>query len=574
MGRDMDDQVVLHILELLKTMQEACQELYTSAELENTQEFGQLCADMSLGLRQILRSVEMAETGGSQKLRPACESILDSIRRIKILYEADRMSCLRKIEFELLPLLQQAYAMYYFFQYLVNHPEHLPEYYAEEKDLLFKNEYIDEALERGSFKYEVSIFVQAYNKLDYTKNCVESLLANLPVGLNYELILVNHGSSDGTKEYFESVHPDKQLDIAVNGGGAGAVYRIVEGEFMLMISNDVVVTPHAIENMLACMRSDPEIATVVPTTPNISNLQTIPAEYSSLEELAKFSSKNNQLDPFRWERRIRLCNPIQMIRNSLFCYSKGLCINGAFHTTHPVHGLSFPDDRISLQWRRHGYKLILAKDSYCHHFGSITLKDEIQQHNEQKYYTEGRREFLKAFGVDPWGIGFCYDPVFRERIVGEDQGHIEVLGINCGLGSNALKIKEQIKEYCRNTDCRLSFFTDDPRFLPDLQGIGDQAEEISSIKYLKQALYKRTFQYIVWEDAFLPQYKFDLLLGCCCKGLGPSGKLLLKLTAQSQKLMRRDTASGKSLGNNWFLFSRDALEGYAETGRSEINSLA
>nr|WP_325185737.1 glycosyltransferase [uncultured Oscillibacter sp.] len=556
----MDDQVVLHILELLKTMQEACQELYTSAELENTQEFGQLCADMSLGLRQVLWSVEMAETDGNKKLHPVCESVLDSIRRIKTLYEADRMSCLSKIEFELLPLLQQGYAMYYFFQYLVNHPEHLSEYYTKEKNLLFKNEYIDEALERGSFKYEVSIFVQAYNKLDYTKICVESLLANLPAGLSYELILVNHGSSDGTKEYFESVHPDKQLDIAVNGGGAGAVYRIVEGEFMLMISNDVVVTPHAIENMLACMRSNPKIAAVVPTTPNISNLQTIPAEYSSLGELAEFAFKNNHSDPFRWEQRVRLCNPIQMMRNSLFCSSKGLCISGAFHTSHPVYAMSFPDDRISLLWRRQGYKLMLAKDAYCHHYGSVTLKNEVRQHNEQIYYTEGREEFRKAFGVDPWGTGSCYDPVFMERMVGDHQGHVEVLGINCGLGSNALKIKEQIKEYCHNTDCRLSFLIDDGRYLADLQGVGDQTEKISSIKDFKQVLHTRTFQYVVWEDPFLPQYKFSMLLNCCRKSLTPDGKLLIKQTKQTQKLIR-GTSGGKLLGNGWFLFSQEDFEG-------------
>ncbi len=561
----MEDQVVLQILELLETMQEACQGLYTNAELDKVQEFDQLCSDMSLGLVKILQSVKASETAGNRQLRASCESILDSLQRVKRIFRSDRDVCLRKIEFELLPLLQQAYAMYYFFQYLADNPGQLPRYYAEGNDLLFRNEYIDDALEQGSFKYEVSIFVQAYNKLDYTKICVESLLANLPAYLNYELILVNHGSDDGTKEYFESIRPDKQLDIAVNGGGVGAIYRIVEGEFILMISNDVVITPHAVENMLTCMRSDPKIAAVVPTTSNISNFQAIPAQYSSLEELKEFAGQNNQLDPMRWEQRVRLCNPIQMMRSSLFCSSKGLCINGAFHTSHPVYALSFPDDRISLEWRRHGYKLILAKDAYCHHFGSVTLKDEIQQHSEKNYYAEGRREFLKAFNVDPWGIGFCFDPVFIQRIVGNDQGHVEVLGINCGLGSNALKVKEQIKEYCRNTDCWLSFFTDDSRFLPDLQGIGDHAEEISSIKALKQAMYKRTFQYIVWEDSFLTQYNFNLLLDCCYKSLTVSGKLLLKLTGQNQKLIQRSVSGAKPLGNNWFLFSQDTLNGGAET---------
>ena len=555
----MEEQVVLQILELLETMQEACQELYTSAEVEDTLHFDQLCGDMSLGLTQILRSIEPSETAGVQMLQPACESILDSLRRIKSFSRSNQGVCLQKIEFELLPLLQQTYAMYYFRQYVANHPEHLPKYCAKEVGWLFKNEYIDEALERGSYKYEVSIFVLAYNKLEYTKMCVESLLANLPENLNYELILVNHGSSDGTKEYFESIHPDKQLDILVNGEISGATFRIVEGEFTLMISNDVIVTPHAVENMLACIRSDPKIATVVPSTPNISNLQTIPSEYSSLEELARFARQNNCLDSFRWEQRVRLCNPIQMIRNSAYCSSKGLCIHGVFHTTHPVHAFSFPDDRLSLLWRRQGYKLMLAKDAYCHHFGSITLKDEIQQYNEQKYYAEGQEEFQKAFGVDPWGIGFCFVKSFLNRFVGNAKGHVEVLGINCGLGSSALKIKEQIKEYCHNMDCRLSYFTDDARFLSDLQGVGDHVERISTISDLKSALRKRTFQYIVWEDSFLPQCKFKRLLKCCCDSLAADGNLIVKLTEQSQEMIHQSGGQSKSLGNAWFLFHRKEL---------------
>jgi len=560
MEEDMEEQVVLQILELLQTMQDACQELYTSVEIGNERIFDQLCHDMSSGLLQVLQAIDGHETAGNQQLFKAGKSILDSIRRVKEYFRTDRETCLRKIEFEVLPLLQQAYGMYYFSQYLTDHPEHLPEYYSKERKLLFSNAYINEAVERGEFKYEVSIYIQAYNKLDYTKMCVESLLRNLPEGLNYELILINHGSSDGTKEYFESIHPDKQLDIAVNGGGAGAIWRIVEGKFILMVSNDVVITPHAIENMLACMNSDPKIASIVPTTPNISNLQTIPAQYSSLEELQEFGRQNNDLDPFRWEQRVRLCNPIQLLRSGVYAGAKGLCANGTFHTTHPVHAFSFPDDRVSLLLRRNGYKMILAKDAYCHHFGSVTLKSEIQQYNEQKYYEEGRREFLKAYGVDPWGPGFCYDPVFMDRVVENEQGHVEILGINCGLGSNALKIKEQIKEYCHNTDCCLTFFTDDSRYIADLQGIGDQVEEVLSIKKLKAALYKRIFQYIVWEDTFLPQYKFEILLDCCRKSLAPTGKLLLMRTEQNLKILQQSASAARTLGNNWFLFCRKDLE--------------
>lgn len=555
----MEDQVVLQILELLETMQKACQELYSNAESGSASFFYRLCGDLSLGLTQILQLIEMVETAGNQKLHPACESILNSVQRIKKYFLADRDRCLQKIEFELLPLLQSAYGVYYFFQYLVSHPEHLTEYYAKEKNLLFGNSYIDEALERGTFKYDLSIFVQAYNKLDYTKMCVESLLENLPAGLNYELILFNHGSSDGTKQYFESIHPHKQLDVAVNGGGVGVISRILEGEFVLAISNDVIVTPHAIENMLSCIRSDSRIAWVVPATSNISNLQSIPAEYSSLDKLKEFAERNNCSSPFRWEQRTRLCNPIHIMRSSVFYGSHGLCCAGEFHTSNPNYASSFPDDKTSLILRRNGYKMMLAKDAYCHHFGSVTLGDEIRRQNEQKYYTEGRREFLAAYGVDPWGCGFCYDPAFMEKVVDDDRGHIEILGINCGLGSNALKIKEQIKEFCHNTDCYLSFLTDDKRYLADLTGIGDEAAVISSMKELESALRGRTFQYLVWETPVLMQYQFEKLLGCFLKSLEPDGKLILKLTDQNRELICRNDHKVKSLGDDWFLFHHNEL---------------
>ena len=90
---------------------------------------------------------------------------------------------------------------------------------------LSKNWYLEEAAQTGKYKYDVSVLILAYNHLDYTRRCVESFLQTVPPDLNYELILVNHGSSDGTKEYFEKIGPHKQLNIAVNGGG-GLLYTV------------------------------------------------------------------------------------------------------------------------------------------------------------------------------------------------------------------------------------------------------------------------------------------------------------------------------------------------------------
>lgn len=547
----MDDQSVAQILDLLQTLQEACPELYNSAETGQDTLFQRLCGDIHTGLDCILNSINGIETGGNQKLRLICQSALDSFKRMRRQYPAQVDSCLQKIEFECLPLLQEAYASYYFYQYLTDHPEHLPEYNARERALLYGNAYIDQAIETGEYRYEVSLVVTAYNKLEYTQKCVESLLENLPDGLNYELILVNHGSDDGTKEYFESIRPHKQLDIAVNGGGVASIGRIVEGEFVIWISNDIIITPHAIENLLACIRSDPKILWAVPSTSNISNFQALPAEYSTMEELLEFARKNNQQDPFRWEQRTRLCNPIDIRRSSMWYATGGLGLHSnTIHPLCPGKSTSFPDDRIALLLRRNGYKMMLVKDAYCHHFGSVTWKSIIRQQGETKYYTEGRRDFVRAFGVDPWGTGAYFDLTFTERVVGEHTGHVEILGVNCGLGSNSLKIKEQIKEYCHNLDVILTNITSDQNFLEDLAGISDKVKKIDSLKKLGQFLSESRFDYIVWEAPFAPTINEQKILRLLLDSLVPAGQLLTK-----RKLSVGDAWS--ELGNGWFRYMKN-----------------
>lgn len=154
-------------------------------------------------------------------------------------------------------------------------------YYENEIKQYSSNAYIAYSEEKKEYKFELSIIVVAFNKLDYTKMCVESLLKHLPQDISYELILVNHGSSDGTKEYFESIHPDKQLDIKVNGGGLNAIVRIVEGKYTLITSNDVIIADHAIDNLYRCMESDESIAWAVSTTSNLCNFKCVMCHHGS-----------------------------------------------------------------------------------------------------------------------------------------------------------------------------------------------------------------------------------------------------------------------------------------------------
>lgn len=290
----------------------------------------------------------------------------------------------------------------------------------------------------------------------------------------------------------------KVINVAVNGAAPCVNLKAMSrGKYFLNISNDIVIGDNAIWNLYRCVKEHSDYGYVVPTTPAVSNLQTIEACYSTPDELKAFTKKNNIYDERRHEQRVRLCNPLciyptDIIIQLLFeMYEDRCCVKSV---------MSFPDDKNSLWMRRNGYKCILAKDAYCHHFGSVTLKHDLGKQEEQRrFYLEGRIDFLNRYGVDPWGTGFCYDYnlFLNWNIPGIDGANI--LGINCGLGSNSLKIKEVMREKGA-INVTLYNGTQEKRFLEDLKGVSDKVFVFTKLTEIKDKTGRDYFDYIIIDE--------------------------------------------------------------------------
>jgi GT2 family glycosyltransferase len=419
-----------------------------------------------------------------------CKNIEFSINNIKRLMSSRSLKILNKIEYELIPLLNEFYYDFYFFVFIYGNKSMEKEHYLNEFIPMGVNPYIEQASLTGQYKYDVSIYVLAYNKLEYTKLCVESILKYTPSYINYELFFINNGSSDETQSYFDSLHCEKEIVLLHNSlSDIRAVRRMCEGRYILSISNDVVVTENYLENLITCIESDPLNAMVVPTTPNISNFQTIPCEYHTLEEMQEFAKKNNTSDSSRWEERTRLCNPLTLYRSDLLLSSKGVSPMDKYF----VYG-EFSDDALALRLRRAGYKMILAKDCFCHHFGSVTMKEaQVKENTLEK----SRKLFIERYGVDAWGTGFCYDDRFIQTLTIKTTERVNILGINSGFGSNPLKIKTVHKEAGHN-DVGLYHHTDDRRYVPDLKVYAN--EVIHSQDSILNIYNDISFDYILLES--------------------------------------------------------------------------
>jgi len=115
----------------------------------------------------------------------------------------------------------------------------------------------------------VSIIVTTWNARDVLKACLKSL-SKISYS-NFELILVDNGSTDGTKEDFygyrkmfrrlKTVSNDSNLGFAkANNIG----YKRAKGSFILLLNNDTQVTPLFLEKMVKRMIKQPDLGAIQP----------------------------------------------------------------------------------------------------------------------------------------------------------------------------------------------------------------------------------------------------------------------------------------------------------------------
>jgi len=114
---------------------------------------------------------------------------------------------------------------------------------------------------------DLSVVVCTYNRVCYLKLAIESLL-NQSIGKeNFEIIVVDNGSTDGTKalidKYYDRcikyLYESKQgLSFARNTG-----WKAATGEWVAYIDDDAVASPHWVENIIEFIKMQNNQAAVV-----------------------------------------------------------------------------------------------------------------------------------------------------------------------------------------------------------------------------------------------------------------------------------------------------------------------
>ncbi len=245
----------------------------------------------------------------------------------------------------------------------------------------------------------VSVIVVTHNGLELSRLCLASLdrRTDWP---NLELVLVDNGSTDGTRQWLEEEASRHSADFrkiafpenrgfspASNAGAAAA-----GGEYLCFLNNDTVVTRGWLSALVRHLERDAALGMVGPSTNEIANEARVPVGYRTPEELEPWARAYTRSHAGK-------ADPIGML--AFFCV---LLSGRVFEAVGPLDerfavGM-FEDDDYCRRVEEKGWRLAVARDSFVHHWGRGSFR-ELPEKEYLRIYRENRERYARKWGADP-----------------------------------------------------------------------------------------------------------------------------------------------------------------------------
>ena len=228
----------------------------------------------------------------------------------------------------------------------------------------------------------VSIIIPVFNKLEMTRDCIDSIRANTKIP--YEIIIVDNGSNPIAESKLKDADVCPMFDIsfirnsenlgfpkAVNQGIAAA-----NGDIIILLNNDVIVTPEWASLLSLSLERCDIVAPV--TNYCAGRQQVVLPTYHNEFELNKVA--------LEWgKKNLGVLQEVNWVIGFCMAFKKSL-----FDTLGAFDESLWPCSGEELDWclraRSKGFKVAIARDVYLHHFGSQTFMD--MQRDGQLNYAE------------------------------------------------------------------------------------------------------------------------------------------------------------------------------------------
>ncbi len=267
-----------------------------------------------------------------------------------------------------------------------------------------------------------SLVILTCNQLSFTKKCIDSIYKHTREP--FEIIVVDNGSTDGTIPYFETLAEKRENEVPIKiiqnkenlgfavGNNQGIAASV--GDYILLMNNDIVVTPGWLDRLIRCAEEDPAMGIVGPLSNYVSGPQLVKGvsyDTQTLTGLNEFAKRFAAANSGRKQRLIRVVGFCMLVKRAVIEKIGGM---------DSVYGLgNFEDDDFSLRAALAGFESWMVQDCFVHHFGSRTFigeqidyRDSLQKNWEifkQKWKLPAELSYDSGYSFPLLGVT-SFDP--------------------------------------------------------------------------------------------------------------------------------------------------------------------
>ncbi len=332
--------------------------------------------------------------------------------------------------------------------------------YSEESEIIRNEEFLSDIQFNWEGTSRADLVIINYNTLKYLKECIVSIKKNTQYPFN--IIVVDNGSNDGSVQFLKRLKGITLITNQENQGYARACNQgimVGEGEFVVILNSDIIVSPGWLTSMVNIAKSDKQIGVVGP---------------KMVDERNKLVGAGvTKLNQFCSSRGTGLVDQVGLFDKTEDCYSVGgacYLINrealrkvGRFDESYFFY---YEETDLSLRMLEKGYRVVYSPEARITHFqeGSMDVTRPQERSLRNHYFFESQQKFTKkwieilngatireftrdivVFGIIPWDFRFQRPQQFCTRLAA--QGY-RILYINntCThqIGGSLKKINDNL----------------------------------------------------------------------------------------------------------------------------------